>query len=124
MMGAGGVARLALIVRGQPWQHRAARADLDLALAAAAMDFGLEVYFLGGALMQLAADRDSEAALLPPGYQAWAALPELAEARFYAEPEWLDRCADAAIELILPASPLSVDQMQAGWRRCRHVLVV
>ena len=67
---------------------------------------------------------DDTAALLPPGYRAWAALPDLAEARFYAEREWLDRCADAAIELILPVSALSVDQMQAGWRRCRHVLVV
>jgi sulfur relay (sulfurtransferase) DsrF/TusC family protein len=123
-MAAGSVSGLALIVRGHPWQHRAARADLDLALAAAAMDFGLDVYFLGEALMQLAADRDSETALLPPGYRAWAALPELAEARFYAEREWLDRCADAAIELILPVSALSADQMQARWRRCRHVLVV
>jgi sulfur relay (sulfurtransferase) DsrF/TusC family protein len=123
-MAAGGAAVLALIVRGHPWHHRAARADLDLALAAVAMDIDLEVYFLGGALMQLAAHRDSEDALLPPGYRAWAALPELAEARFYAEREWLDRCADAAIELILPVRALSAGQMRAGWRRCRHVLVV
>jgi sulfur relay (sulfurtransferase) DsrF/TusC family protein len=123
-MVAGGAASLALIVRGHPWRHRAARADLDLALAAAAMDFGLEVYFLGGALMQLAADRDSEAAMLPPGYRAWAALPDLAEVRYYAESEWLKRCEHAAIELILPVQALSADKMQAGWRRCRHALVV
>jgi sulfur relay (sulfurtransferase) DsrF/TusC family protein len=123
-MAAGSVAGLALIVRGHPWQHRAARADLDLALAAAAMDFRLEVYFLGEALMQLAADRDSEAALLPPGYRAWAALPELADARFYGESEWLDRCASASIELTLPVRALSAEQMQAGWRRCRHALVL
>lgn len=123
-MVAGKSACLALIVRGQPWHRRAARADLDLALAAAAMDYGLEVYFLGGALLQLAADRDSESALLPPGYRAWAALPELAEMRLYAEREWLKRCERAAIELILPVRAVSADEMQAGWRRCRHVLVV
>jgi sulfur relay (sulfurtransferase) DsrF/TusC family protein len=123
-MAAGNASSLALIVRGQPWHRRAARADLDLALAAAAMDYGLEVYFLGGALMQLAANRNSEAAMLPPGYRAWAALPDLAEMRLYAEREWLQRCEGAAIELILPVQALSIDEMRTGWRRCRHVLVV
>ena len=121
---AGNTTCLALIVRGHPWHHRAARADLDLALAAAAMDFGLEVFFLGGALMQLAADRDSEAAMLPPGYRAWAALPDLAELRIFAEREWLERCERAAIPLVLPVQALSADEMRAKWRRCRHALVV
>lgn len=116
--------RLALIVRGRPFGRRAPRADLDLALAAAAMDFDLEVYFLGEALLQLAAERDSAAALLPPGYRAWAALPGLAAVRVFGELEWLQRCERGGIELTMPVEALSPEQMRAGWRRCRHAMVV
>ncbi len=115
--------RLGLIVRHVPWRYRAARADIDLGLAAAAMDFQLEVYFLGPALLQLAAERDSRAALLPPGYRAWASLPELADARVYAEEAWLVLCARRSISLILDPSPLSPGAMRESWRSCRHVLV-
>jgi sulfur relay (sulfurtransferase) DsrF/TusC family protein len=116
--------RLALIVRGLPFGRRAPRADLDLALAAAAMDFDLEVYFLGEALLQLAAERDGTAALLPPGYRAWAALPGLAEVRVFGELEWLRRCERCGIELAMPVEGLDPEQMRAGWRRCRRTLVV
>ena len=64
---------LALIVRDPPFAHRAARADLDVALAAAAMDFRLEIFFFGQAIMQLALERDCRDAMLPAGYRAWAA---------------------------------------------------
>ncbi len=63
------------------------------------MDFTLEVYFLGSALMQLAEDRDGKAAMLPAGYRAWAALPDLAEVAVFAEPEWLRHCDRAAIRV-------------------------
>lgn len=116
--------RLALIVRGHPWSQRAARADLDLALAAAAMNYTLEVYFLGSALMQLAETRDGKPAMLPAGYRAWAALPDLAEVAVFADPEWLRQCDRAAIQLILPVQPLSAEAMQSGWRRCDHILVI
>jgi sulfur relay (sulfurtransferase) DsrF/TusC family protein len=116
--------RLALIVRGHPWSQRAARADLDLALAAAAMNYTLDVYFLGTALMQLAEVRDGKSAMLPAGYRAWAALPDVAEVTVFAEPEWLRRCDRAAIQLILPVQPLNAEAMQSGWRRCDHILVI
>lgn len=115
---------LALIVRGLPYARRAPRADLDLALAAAALDFRLEVYFVGPALLQLAADRGGAAAQLPPGYRAWAALPELADVRLFGEHEWLRRCEDHGIELFLPVAGLQEGQMRAGWRQCRTTLVV
>lgn len=116
--------RLALIVRGRPYGRRAPRVDLDLALAAAALDFRLEVYFLGEALLQLAADRDGAAARLPPGYRAWAALPDLADVRMFGERAWLQRCAEHGIELLLQVEGLDEGQMSAGWRRCRNALVV
>ena len=115
---------LALIVRGSPYGRRAPRTDLDLALAAAALDFRLEIYFLGAALLQLAAERDGAAARLPPGYRAWAALPDLADVRLFAENEWLRRCMDHGIELLLPVEGLDRVQMRAGWRQCRNALVV
>jgi sulfur relay (sulfurtransferase) DsrF/TusC family protein len=117
-------ARLGLVVRGHSWHLRAARADLDFALAAAAMDFSLEVYFLGPALLQLAADRDSKGAMLPAGYRAWAALPELADAVVFAEREWLEYCDRSAIRLLLPVQGLDAEALRTGWRQCRHVLVV
>jgi sulfur relay (sulfurtransferase) DsrF/TusC family protein len=123
-MAAAAADQMGLIVRHPPWRHRAARADLDLALAAAAMDFQLAIYFLGPALLQLAAKRDIRTALLPSGYRAWASLPELTDARVYAEQSWLDACADRSISLILDPAPLSPEAMRASWRRCRHVLMV
>jgi sulfur relay (sulfurtransferase) DsrF/TusC family protein len=119
-----GERRLALIVRGAPYGRRAPRADLDLALAAAALDFELEVYFVGEALLQLAAERDGTAAWLPPGYRAWAALPDLSEVRMYGELEWLQKCERSGIELAVPVKGLDPDQMRSGWRSCRHALVV
>lgn len=115
--------RLALIVRSHPWRNRAARADLDIALAAAAMDFGLEVYFLGSALMQLARERNPSAAMLPAGYRAWAALPDLAEAAVYVEREWFERLDGTGIQWILPVQTLSAEAMSLRWRCCNHVLM-
>jgi len=117
------VVRMGLIVRHPPWRQRAARADVDLALAAAAMDFRIEVYFLGSALLQLAAERDSRLALLPTGYRAWASLPGLSDVRVYAEQAWLDECRRRGIPLLLDPEPLSPAAMRDGWRRCRHVLM-
>jgi sulfur relay (sulfurtransferase) DsrF/TusC family protein len=116
--------RLVLLLRGRPYRQRAARADLDLALTAAALDFDLDLYFLGAALLQLAAGRDGAAALLPAGYRAWGALPDLTGLRAYAEREWLERCARHSIELLLPVQGLDADEMTDRWRQCRHALLL
>jgi sulfur relay (sulfurtransferase) DsrF/TusC family protein len=116
--------RLALLIRGRPYRQRAARADLDFALAAATLDFDLDLYFIGVALLQLAARRDGTAALLPAGYRAWAALPELTRLRAYAERAWLERCARDSIDLLLPVQALDAVEMRARWRQCRHALLL
>jgi sulfur relay (sulfurtransferase) DsrF/TusC family protein len=113
-----------LVVRGHPYRQRSARSELDVALAAAALDWTLAVYFLGPSVLQLAAGHDAEPAMLPPGYRAWAALPELADVGFYAEPGWLGRCRDRGIELILPVEPLDRREMRAGWRAVDRLLVL
>lgn len=116
--------QLALLVRDRPYRRRAARAELDTALAAAAMDFDLELYFLGGAVLQLADGRDPSAALLPPGYRGWSALPDLTEVRAYADAGWLQRCARDGIGLVLPVQGLDPAAMAQRWRACSHAVLL
>lgn len=118
------VTRLGLVVRAAPYARRAPRADLDLALAGAALDFELEVYFLGPAVLQLAADRDVAAARLPPGLRGWSALPALAEVSLFAERDWLKRCERSGIELTASVTAMAADEMRLAWGRCNPVLVL
>lgn len=114
---------LALLVRTPPCRTREPRAELDLALAALSLDFELEVYFLGDALLQLAGDKDGGDAGLPPGYKGWAALPELGAVRLYAESGWLRRCEQLGIDLLLPVEGVDSSQMKTRWRECERVIV-
>lgn len=123
-MPAGHSASLALIVQSAPYKDRVARTDLDIALAAAALDFTISVYFQGHSVLQLAAQRNASDALLPAGYRAWAALPDLADARIFAEQNWLDLCRVAELELLLPVEALGEAAMRRSWRNCDHVLVL
>jgi len=118
------MASLALIVQAAPYRRRVARSDVDIALAAAALDFNIRVYFQGWSVMQLAARRNAAKALLPDGYRAWAALPDLADARIFAERKWLDFCHAAELGLILPVEALGGAEMKRSWRDCDHVLVL
>ena len=113
-----------MLVRDRPFRRRAARADLDTALAAAALDFDLELYFLGAAVLQLAEGREPSAALLPPGHRGWSALPELAEVRAYAHADWLQRCAEEGIALVLPVKELDPAAMAERWRVCDRALLL
>jgi sulfur relay (sulfurtransferase) DsrF/TusC family protein len=115
---------LALIVQSAPYRDRVARSDVDIALAAAALDFDIRIYFQGYSVMQLAARRNASKALLPKGYRAWAALPDLAGARIFAEQKWLDLCLAAGLELVLPVESLGAAEMKRSWRTCDHVLVL
>ena len=124
MMPARHSSSLALIVRGAPYERRVARSDLDIALAAAALDITISVYFQGCSVMQLAAKRNVSEALLPAGYRAWAALPDLSGARIYAEQNWLDLCRTAGLDLVLPVTAMSEPDMKRYWRNCDHVLVL
>ena len=69
--------RLALLVKSGAFDHRTARSEVDLALAASALDFKLEIFFMGAAVLQVVRERDVARALLPGGLRAWAALPGL-----------------------------------------------
>lgn len=117
-------ARLALLVRRPPYDHRVARAEADLALAAAALDFELCVYFMGNSMLQLVVQRAPANALLPAGYRAWAALPKLGNTRIFVESRWWKFCQAANLELVVPVEVLEADEMKRTWRDCQHVLVL
>lgn len=113
-----------LLVTNGPFAGRAARADLDVAMAAAAMGHRLEVYFLRDALLQLSTAADGAAALLPAGLRAWSALPELGEVRIFAEQGRLDRWRDLGLVFPLPVEALDEDGMRTRWRTAEKVMVV
>jgi sulfur relay (sulfurtransferase) DsrF/TusC family protein len=115
---------LALLVRTPPYRSREPRAELDVALAALTLDFELEVYFLGDALLQLAANKDGGDAGLPAGYKAWAALSELGTVRLFGESGWLRRCERLGTDLLLQVDGLGAARMKTRWRACDRVIVL
>jgi len=122
-MTAGKRYRLGLLVRSGPFSGRSARDQLDFALAAAALDFELELYFLGPGILQLLAEHQPEEAALPRGSKGWRSLPDLAEVRAFAPPEAMAGLA-ADQGLLLDVSPLDGVGMAARWRACDQVLVI
>lgn len=124
MSAQGPTAGLALLVTRGPFSSRDARAELDVAMAAAALDRRLELFFIGDGLLQLARERDAGPALLPPGARGWAALPELAAVRAFASDEDLRRCERLGIEFILPVEPLPAESLRRRWRRAAQAMVL
>lgn len=115
---------LALIVRSHPYQQRSSRAEFDMALAAVLMDFRLEVYFVGAALLQLITNRDSRPALLPAGFRAWASLPDLGEVTVFAETPWLEQFPEPEFSLIMPVEGITIGPTHAAWRSCDYSMVL
>jgi tRNA 2-thiouridine synthesizing protein C len=115
---------LALLITTPPYGDRDPRAQLDVALAAAALDRRLELFFLGDGLLQIVRERDPRSALLSPGYRGWAALPDLAETRWYAEREALGGFAERGVALLVPVEPLPAAELARRWRRAPHAMVL
>jgi tRNA 2-thiouridine synthesizing protein C len=121
-MNAGRAERLALIVRQGPYQGRSARDQLDIALAAAASDLELELFFLGPGVLQLLASQEPEPADLPRGARGWKSLPTLTTVR-----AWVEQGAAARLDhlpLLLPVAELANEQMAARIAACRLAWVV
>ena len=114
---------IGLVLRSGPYHQRSARAQLDVALAAAALEQPLRLYFLGAAVLQLLGCREPAKAHLPPGYRAWASLPELTAVTAFAEAGWLDWLEQNGMTSVLPLETATRQQMQADWRACQRVLV-
>ena len=115
---------VALLVRSQPYQRRSARAELDVALAALVMEYRVEVYFIGPAILQLVTGRNPEPALLASAYRAWGSLPDLGEFAVFAEPHWLERLEKSGGRLLMPVEAMATEQMRCNWRLCDHSMVL
>lgn len=115
---------ICLLLTAAPFAGREPRAELDVAMAAAAMDFRLEVYFLGDALLQLVDGAQGAAALLPPGLKGWSALPELGEVRLFAAENQLTRLQDLGIFPALEILALDESGMRTRWREAAEVVVM
>lgn len=124
MNGGPTAADLALLVTTPPYARRDARAELDVALAAAALDRRLELYFLGAGLLQLVRDRDPRPAALPAGYRGWATLPGLAEVAMFADADDLRRLDRLGLEPALPVIPLGAAELAQRWRGAAHAMVL
>ena len=88
------------------------------------MDFHVEVYFVGSALLQLINIRNPVPALLPAGYRAWASLPDLGDVAVFAENHWLAQFPEPEFSLVIPGIGIETIQMQAAWRRCDYSMVL
>lgn len=115
---------IGLVVRPVPYAQRSARAQVDVALAAAALEQPLHLYFLGDSVLQLLSGREPPAAHLPAGYRAWASLPELTLVSAFAETAWVNWLQQARLEVALPIKAASRSQMRAGWSACHRVAVL
>lgn len=116
--------RLALIVRSAPWARRGGRDALDIALAAATLDIGLQLFFIGDGVLQLLADKQPGPAGLPPGLKAWAGLPELAPVRFHVDPKRTRALNAAGARWLLNAEPTPLADMATLQASAQRVLVV
>ena len=115
---------IGLVVRQRPYAQRSPRAQLDVALASAALDQSLEVYFLGEAIEQLSGSKRPERAGLPRGLKGWAALPDLVELRCFADGEAKLLRDHGDLELSLAVEFLSDEALSGRLSKCRHLIAV
>lgn len=113
---------LALVVRQAPYAQRSARSQLDFALAAAALELPLEVYFLGEGVWQLVTEREASAAGLPRGLKGWAAIATMTEVSFFGESDQLQLMQDNGVETLVPVEGLTGFKMANRWQSCSQVL--
>lgn len=113
--------RLALIVRSDPLADRSARAQLDVALAAAALEVPIELFFIGAGARHLLPAAATGAAGVPSANRAWPALAGLTGVSAWAAPGIADAAAPHGDWLV---RPLSLQDMAQRWSACRWVLVL
>jgi hypothetical protein len=115
---------LALVVRQGPYEQRSPRAQLDVALAAAALEIPLEIYFLGDGVWQLAVQRSTRPANLPRGLKGWAALDQMTQVMFFAEVGRYQNMQELGVETVVPLKALDNGAMADRWRDCRQVMAL
>jgi sulfur relay (sulfurtransferase) DsrF/TusC family protein len=116
--------RLGLVVRNSPFQGRSARDQLDVALAAAAMGYSLDLFFIGQGGLQLLASHEPGAADLPRGSRGWKSLPGLTTVRAFVDPKLAVELAGTGQELLLETTVVSRAEMAERLASCDRALVL
>lgn len=116
--------RLGLLIRSGPWCGRSSRDQLDIALAAAALGFELELFFMGAGVLQLLADRDGRQAGLPPGHKAWASLTDLAPTRAWVEQGRFEQIQAAGVGWLMTVQAAEAGAMLVRQAQCDRLLVI
>jgi sulfur relay protein TusC/DsrF len=115
---------LGLLVRDGPFRARAPRSQLDMALAAAALEKPLALFFIGHGLLQLLAERDTRTARFPAGLAAWKSLPELTRVSAFACAEDMALLPHRHTALLLDVDVVSRQEMAKLWTACHKVMVL
>ena len=117
------LSRLGLVIRSAPWQGRAGRDQVDMAIAAASLDIPLELFFVDHGITQLLNGRDPAPAGLPAAASAWTALPELGPVRFSVEAGRHRALSARGCGFCVDVEPVSADEMRARQSACDRLLV-
>lgn len=111
-------------MRQAPYAQREPRAQLDVALAAAALEVPLEVHFIGNGVWQLARQHQPAAADLSRGLKGWAAVAEMTEARFFVETDALELVTELGVDTVVEVEALGRAAMSRRWRGVTKVLML
>ena len=113
---------LGLVISRAPWEGRSGRDSLDIALAAATLDWSVDIYFCAGGLRQLLAAQSGVDAGLPGSPKAWKMLPELSAVRFIADPCEMKFWQEQGAEFVVPLLPLSKSVWGIEQSGCHRLL--
>ncbi len=95
-----------------------------MALAAAALELPLEIYFIGNGIRQLAGNHEPETAALPPGLKGWAAITDMTAARFFAEPDRVHHMENLRLKTTVRLESLDRAGMSRRWRNCSRMMAL
>jgi sulfur relay (sulfurtransferase) DsrF/TusC family protein len=123
-MNSRGIQRLGLIIRSAPFTGRAARDQLDVALAAATVEYALELFFIGQGALQLVSRHEPAAACLPRGSRGWKSLPTLTEVNAWVEPGARAQFDTLGQPCLLDVAELDGPQMADRLQACDRVWVI
>ena len=97
---------------------------MDIALAAATLDYELELFFIGRGALQLLGTHDPTAAHLPRGSRGWKSLPGLTGVKAWIEPGVAATLDQPGQSLLLPAQELAPSLMAERLAACSRAWVV
>jgi sulfur relay (sulfurtransferase) DsrF/TusC family protein len=109
--------KVGLIIRSGPSGGHSARDQLDVALAAASLEFELELFFLGAGIQQLRSGQDQN----PAGHKGWKALPGLTRVNAWAlDSGW--KYSEEAMSL--EVTTVNSAELAARIAGCSRIMVV